>query len=645
MMAKRRPLSARLVLIALACGVASSGCGDGARGGVAAAPAAGVTYARDVAPILRDNCVPCHHPGGAGPFSLETYADVRRRARQIVKVTRTRYMPPWLPAPNDPEFADVRRLSDTQIGTLAAWVDQGTPAGDLSALAPPPVFHEGWQLGEPDLVLRAPVAWTMPAEGPDVYRNFVFRVPLQTGRFVKGLEILPGNRRVTHHANVLVDRSGWSRARDAEDPDVGFAGMDLQIASDRFDPDSHFLFWKPGTPPSWEPSDMPWRLEPGADLVLNAHLRPSGKPESVQPSLGIYFTDTPPTRFPMLLQLEHDGALDIPAGATDFTVHDELVLPVNVQLAAVYPHAHYLGRQFEARAVRPDGSSVELIRIRDWDPAWQGVFRYAQPVALPAGTRISMRWHYDNSTSNPRNPHTPPVRVHAGDQATDEMGHLWLQVVPARREDQAVLQESVMRHRLEKYPGDFSASANLAAVLQTMGRVEEAIGLYKQAIHARPDVASVHNALGTALQARGEAAEAIAEFAEASRLDPRSTDAHYNWGNALLAMNRPHDALPHFERVLRSLPSDAAALNDYGSALAMAGQWQKAAGALARAVEIAPENGYAHYNLARVLVRLGRFSEALPHYEAAVRLDPGNTDAAEELEALRKELRAKASGD
>jgi Tfp pilus assembly protein PilF/mono/diheme cytochrome c family protein len=632
-----------LALVALACGV-SAGCGDRTGARADAAPAPEVTYARDIAPMLRDNCVPCHHPGGAGPFSLETYDQVRRRARQIVKVTRTRYMPPWLPSPNAPEFADIRRLSDAQIASLAAWVAQGTKAGELSTLASPPAFHEGWQLGEPDLVLRAPVAWTVPADGPDVYRNFVFRVPLQASRFVKGLEILPGNRRVTHHANVLVDRSGWSRARDAEDPGVGFAGMDLQIASDRFDPDSHFLFWKPGTPPSWEPPDMPWRLDPGADLVLNAHFRPSGKPESVQPSLGIYFTDTPPRRFPMLLQLEHDGALDIPPGVTDFTVSDELVLPVNVQLAAVYPHAHYLGREFEARAVRPDGGSVDLIRIRDWDPAWQGVFRYAHPIALPAGTRVSMRWRYDNSTSNPRNPHTPPVRVHAGDQATDEMGHLWLQVIPARREDQAVLQEAVMRHRLEKYPGDFSASVNLAAVLQTMGRVDEAIGLYRQAIRARPDVASVHNALGTALQARGAVAEAIAQFAEASRLDPRGTDAHYNWGNALLAMNRPQEAIPHFERVLRSTPSDAAALNDYGSALAMAGQWPRAAVVLARAVEAAPENGYAHYNLARVLVRLGRLREALPHYEAAVRIDPANSDAAEELAAVRKALGATGSG-
>jgi Tfp pilus assembly protein PilF len=553
-------------------------------------------------------------------------------------------MPPWLPAPNEPEFAGVRRLSDAQIASLAAWVEQGTKGGELSAVPPPPVFHEGWQLGEPDLVLRAPRAWTVPADGPDVYRNFVFHVPIREGRYVKGLEILPGNRRVTHHANVLVDRSGWSRARDAEDPDVGFGGMDLQIASDRFDPDSHFLFWKPGTPPSWEPPDMSWRLDPGADLVLNAHFRPSGKPESVQPSLGIFFTDTAPTRFPMLLQLEHDGALDIQPGATDFTVSDELVLPVNVQLAAVYPHAHYLGRAIEARAVRPDGSSVELLRIRDWDPAWQGVFRYAQPIALPGGSRVSMRWHYDNSTSNPRNPHTPPVRVHAGDQSTDEMGHLWLQVIPARREDQAVLQEAVMRHRLDKYPDDFSASANLAAVLQTMGKVDEAIGLYRQAIRARPGVASVHNALGTALQARGATTEAIEEFAEASRLDPRGTDAQYNWGNALLTMNRPQDAIPHFERVLRSSPSDASALNDYGSALAMAGQWQQAAGVLTRALETAPGNGYAHYNLARVLVQLGRLREAVPHYEAALRIDPANSDAAEELAALRKALGGQGTG-
>jgi Flp pilus assembly protein TadD/mono/diheme cytochrome c family protein len=632
-------VSRALILLVIFAACAAGACRRG--GGPESATAQGreATFAQDVAPLVYSNCAPCHHPGGAGPFPLITYDDVRKRARQIVKVTSRRYMPPWLPDENDPPFAGVRRLSDAQIALLARWVERGAPEGDRSRQPAPPVFPDGWQLGRPDLVLRASDAWIAPADGPDVYRNFVFHVPVDSRRYVKGFEIHPGNRRVTHHANVLVDRSGWARARDAEDPAPGFAGMDLQIPSNTFDPDSHFLFWKPGTPAAWEPPDMAWKIDRGTDLVLNVHIRPSGKPEIVQPMLALYFTDRAPARVPMLLQLEHDGAIDIPPGATDFAVADTLTLPVDVELAAIYPHAHSLGRDVRGEAVRPDGRVVPLIHIRDWDPAWQGVFRYSNPVPLPAGTTLRMRWQYDNSRGNVRNPHDPPVRVHAGDQSTDEMGHLWLQVIPRRVEDRALLQEAAMRRRLEKYPGDFSAAANLAALHQTDGRLDEAIAEYRQALRARPDVAAVHNALGTALQAKGNAEAALTAFADAVRLDPQNTDAHYNWGTALLALNRPGEALPHFERVLRAAPRDAAALNDYGTALAMLGRFGPASSALERSLEADPKNGYAHYNLARVLVRLGRVREAASHYEAAVRIDPANRDAAEELAALRAGMR------
>src|SRR5205814_9111643 len=123
-------------------------------------------------------------------------------------------------------------------------------------------------------------------------------------RSVRAIEILPSKPKLAHHANISLDASGWARERDAADAIVGFPGMDIEIASARFEPDSHFLFWKPGSPTSQEPDDMAWRLDPGTDLVLNMHLQPSGKPEEVRPRIGLYFTDKAPTRFPMLLQLE-----------------------------------------------------------------------------------------------------------------------------------------------------------------------------------------------------------------------------------------------------------------------------------------------------------------------------------------------------
>ena len=175
---------------------------------------------------------------------------------------------------------------------------------------------------------------------------------------------------------------------------------------------------------------MAWRADPGTDLVLNVHMRPTGKPELVQPSIGLYFTGEPGTKYPMLLPLEHDGALDIPPGDADFLVSDDFVMPMDMDVLAVYPHAHYLGHLLEGYATLPDGTRKWLIRIPDWDPSWQAVYRYKEPVFLPKGTVVSMRYHYDNSAANVRNPNQPPQRVRDGNQATDEMAHLSLQVLP-----------------------------------------------------------------------------------------------------------------------------------------------------------------------------------------------------------------------
>src|SRR5262245_38789282 len=192
----------------------------------------------------------------------------------------------------------------------------------------PPVFTDGWQLGTPDLVLRAPEPFVVPAEGTDVFWNLVLPSTVTSTRYVRAMEILPGNARIVHHANVLVDSSGAGRALDRQTPGPGFPGMDLQLASNRFEPDSHFLFWKPGTPSLVEPEDMPWRLDPGDDLIFNMHLQPSGRSMPIQPSIGLYFASKPAVHVPMLLQLEHDGALDIPPGDSGFVVRDELELPV-----------------------------------------------------------------------------------------------------------------------------------------------------------------------------------------------------------------------------------------------------------------------------------------------------------------------------
>src|SRR5437899_6269197 len=445
-----------------------------------------VTFNRDIAPMLFQYCAPCHRPGEAGPFPLLTYADAKARARQIAAVTSTRFMPPWLPEPQESKFADELRLSDEQIAVIQKWVEQGAAEGASADLPPAPRFFPGWQLGQPDKIIEAEKPYTLPATGSDMYWNFIFRTPVDRTRWLRAVEIRPGEKRVVHHANILVDRNQAARRQESE-RGAGFTGMELKIESEAFDPDSHFLFWKPGTVPRPGPEGMALRLDKDTDLVLNIHLQPSGKPEKIQPSLGLYFTDKPATLFPVLLQLENDRQLDIPPGEKHFVVTDEFTLPVDVDLLAIYPHAHYLGKDLQALATLPDGSARTLIHIPQWNLNWQAVYRYAAPVTLPKGTTISMHYVYDNSSENLANPNNPPRRVVAGNRSSDKMAHLWLQVLPRASSDTAfdprmLLQETMARHNLEKNPADFEAHYNLAAMLQARGAQAEAIQNFELAV-------------------------------------------------------------------------------------------------------------------------------------------------------------------
>ncbi|MGD1097329.1 MAG: tetratricopeptide repeat protein [Bryobacteraceae bacterium] len=521
------------------------------------AHAAPPTFAHDIAPIVYQYCAPCHRPGEMSPFPLLRYEDVKQHATQIADATHRRVMPPWLPESGHGDFSDSLRLSDAQIQLIADWVSQGAPEGPATEALPPPAFTDGWQLGPPDLILEAARAYTVPASGPDVYWNFLFPTTMKTVRYVRAVEIRPGGKGMVHHANMYVD---WTRSARAQEktPGAGFPGMDPVIERTAFEPDDgHLLFWKPGGLPYVEPDGLAWRLGPGSDLVLNAHLRPMGKPEQVRPSIGLYFTDKPPTRFPMLVQLEHDGALNISAGNRDFLVSDDFRLPLDADVLAVYPHAHYLGHLLEGYATLPSGERKWLIRIPDWDPSWQGVYHYSEPVFLPKGTVISMRYHYDNSAANPRNPNHPPKRVMAGNQSTDEMGHLWLQVLPRGNGDRRLeLEEALMRHRLEKYPDDFTAHLHLGAVMLSRLNPSGAVTMLQTAANAEPRNPEARNLLGSALVASGRNTEAIEQFRLALKLRPDYENARLNLGRALLRAGKLDEAIEDCRQVIAVFPDD-----------------------------------------------------------------------------------------
>lgn len=604
-----------------------------------------VMFYRDVAPILYRSCAPCHAPGESAPFPLLSYEDAKRHATQIAVVTKKRYMPPWLPDDSAGHFVEERKLAASEINLIQRWVAEGAVAGRQKDGPSSPNVPGEWKLGRPDLVLQVPEPYELSADGSEVFWNFIIPVPLQTTRWVKAVEIHPGNPRVVHHASIIVDR-GRSARHQANVRGFGFPGMDLTIEETAFDPDGTFLAWKPGSVPAPEPPGMAWRADPGMDLIFNVHLRPSGKPETVAPTIALYFSDQPQTRFPMLVELENDSSIDVPAGDHDYVVKDDFRLPADVRVLAIYPHAHYLGKLLEAYATLPDRSRKWLIRIPAWDLNWQGVYHYREPVSLPRGSVISMRFHYDNSADNVRNPNKPPVRVKGGGRANDEMANLWLQVLPDGEGDQRpLLEEALMQQRLAKYPNDFASNFNIGDILLAKGDAAASLPYFAKAMQARPASALAATEYGVALASAQRLDEARQHFRRALELDPNFVDARFDLASVDAQSGDLQSAAENFKRVLDARPGDAKSKQHLGEVLYLLGDKLAESGDLAaaeqqykKALFYRPGDPQLHTSLGVVLARLGRLLEARPEFDVAVRLDPKYEPARKALDAINREL-------
>ncbi|WP_348262027.1 tetratricopeptide repeat protein [Telmatobacter sp. DSM 110680] len=595
------------------------------------------TWSRDIAPVLYKNCATCHHPGGGGPFSLLTYENARRWGPQILTVTQSRFMPPWLPESGYGDFADVRRLSDEDQALLKRWVADKMPQGNLSTAPAPPHYDATWLIGKPDLVLKLKRPFTLNGGGTDVFRNFILPYPLKQTEYVRAMEIRPGAPEVVHHANVIIDRTGSLRRQHPVNWEDGIAGMELLIDSgNRFDPDSHFLFWKPDSPALIEPEGMPWRLDPGNDLILNMHLKPSGKSETLDAQVGLYFTEDPPAKQPMLLALERDDALDIPAGNSDFVVEDSLTLPIDVDVLGVYPHAHYLGHDMKGWAMLPDGQKKWLIWIRDWDIDRQAVYRYKAPILLPKGTVLHMRYSYDNSSSNVHNPHAPPVRVRAGNRSEDEMAFLWLQVLPVNTSSDApdprlLLEAAWMRNRLRKTPTDPISLYNYAAALAGKGKFAEATMVFQRLLKITPADERSRSALGVALDGQGKWKEAIETFRAVVAHDQGACDARFDLANVELRHEQFQDAEADFRSQIGACTQDADVHAGLGTALEGENKLDEAHAEFRRSLEIAPGNLRGLLGSADIESEAGDFESAIQLLKQATSLHPDSAEAHEEL--------------
>jgi tetratricopeptide (TPR) repeat protein len=595
------------------------------------------TFNRDVAPLLFEKCATCHQPEGAAPFPLVSYRDARNRARQIVDVTESGFMPPWLPEQGFGAFAGERSLSVEERALLRDWVEAGALEGEGDRPAAP-ALSRSWRLGEPDLVVETSRSYTVPAEGEDVYRNFVIPLSMESRTYVRALELHPGNPRIVHHARILLDRSRTSRRLDDEDPEPGYDGMLVDGAEF---PEGIFLGWSPGKVPLDGDEALVWPIEPSTDLVLQLHLLPSGKPENLRPSVGLYFTDVPPRKRAAVLQLG-SRTIDIAAGDASHTVEDEYVLPADVEAIGIYPHAHFLCRKMEAFATLPDGTRTWLLRIEDWDFYWQDEYRYQAPVPLPRGTRITMRYLYDNTAGNPRNPFDPPQRVRWGARSSDEMGDLLLMVLPRDPEDLEALRADFRRNELLQEVAGYEkllqadvdsmdVRHELAFAYMELGRTADAILEWRRVVRARPDFAEAHYNLGGALASEGRTSEAVSSFEKAIEANPGYAEPHNNLGVLLQSEGRLDAAEAAYRRALELRPDYAFARHNLGSLLLARGEVGEAIANLQKAVGIDPDYAQAHYTLGSALGREGRLEEELAHYRSALRAKPDYPEALNNL--------------
>jgi mono/diheme cytochrome c family protein len=368
-------------------------------------PAAKITYAKEVARILQDNCQTCHHAGTAAPFSLLTYDDAVQWSDSIKEAVSEKRMPPWFADPHYGAFANDRRLKESDLKALLSWIDSGKAFGDKKDLPAERTYADGWVIGKPDVVFTLPEEQTVPASGTVPYRFFVTPTNFKEDVWIEAAEARPGNRAVVHHI-IVSYRDPKTKGRSGN----GAAGGDGFIV---------------GT----APGDMPLMLRPGvarkipagAELVWQMHYTPNGKEAKDLSQVGlIFYKGKEPPKYNAQTLGIMNGNFVIPPGDSNHKVESEWVVPRDTYLLSLIPHMHLRGKDFKYQAVFPDGKTQTLLSVPKYDFNWQLTYRTEQPLHLPKGTKIHCTAHFDNSASNKANP-DPKSEVTWGDQTWEEM--------------------------------------------------------------------------------------------------------------------------------------------------------------------------------------------------------------------------------
>jgi hypothetical protein len=375
------------------------------------------TFSRDVAPIIFKNCASCHRPGDIAPMSLLTYDQVRPWAKSIREKVALGQMPPWHSTAPRGTFLNDRRLTDQEKDTITRWAAAGAPQGDPKDLPVAPMFTEGWEIGNPDVVLPMPKPFEVPASGTVNYQYFVVPTNFTEDKWIQAIEVRPGVRSVVHHVLVFAREPG-SAARPA-----GFSPVIPKPfrpgGGGQIGPGAIVATTAPGTNAmTYGPGDA-IRIKAGATLLFQIHYTANGKATMDQTSVGIIFAKEPPQREIRNLAFINTQ-LVLPAGAANEPVESAIQFNEDAHITALFPHTHVRGKSWEYRMVGPDGRSQVILPVPKYDFNWQTYYIFSKPLTVTKGSRIEATAHYDNSTGNPSNP-DPTKEVHWGEQTWQEM--------------------------------------------------------------------------------------------------------------------------------------------------------------------------------------------------------------------------------
>lgn len=376
------------------------------------------TFTKDVAPILQARCQSCHRPGEAAPMSLLTYKETRPWAKAIKEAVLTKKMPPWFADPAAGHFRNDRSLTAEETARLISWVDTGAQEGDPRDLPAPKSFVEGWNIGQPDLVLEMPQAYEVPPSGTIEYQYVVLPYKFTEERWVQMAEVRPGARSVVHHVIAFIREPGskWERDRKPGEifvPDLNKDGKRPSIGGDLL------AGYAPGTPPSVIQPGQGRLIKAGSDIVLQLHYTANQKPATDKTRVGITFCKTPPTQRVMTLAAQNNK-FTIPPGDPNYRVESQFELGHEARLTSLAPHMHLRGKDFEYRLTYPTGETQTILRVPHYDFSWQLWYEPTEDIVLPKGTIVACTAHFDNSPNNAFNP-DPTKAVKWGDQSWEEM--------------------------------------------------------------------------------------------------------------------------------------------------------------------------------------------------------------------------------